>query len=93
MTSSKHDYSNYDRFAPNFDMANKIIKHVSVPNLKSFGPTKTKWENRLGMFSCLPTWLPQYRCMEIFNILNSRNFYIHWYMDLKLTEIFQNGVI
>ena len=42
MTSSKHDYANYHRFVPNFDMAKKTIKRVSVPNLKSFGPTKTE---------------------------------------------------
>ena len=41
MTSSKHDYANYDRFVPNFDMAYKAIKRVSIPNLKSFGPMKT----------------------------------------------------
>ena len=38
----KHDYANYDRFVPNFDMAYKTIKRVSVPNLKSFAPTKTE---------------------------------------------------
>ena len=38
----KHDYANYDRFVPNFGMAYKTIKRVSVPNLKSFGPTKTE---------------------------------------------------
>ena len=42
MTSSKHDYANYDQFVPNFDVAYKTIKRVSVPNLKSFGPTKTE---------------------------------------------------
>ena len=31
----KHDYSN-------FDMAFETIKRVCVPNLKSFGPTKTE---------------------------------------------------
>ena len=41
MTSSKHDYANYDRFVPNFDMANKTIKLVSVPNLKAFEPRVT----------------------------------------------------
>ena len=38
----KHDYANYDRFVPNFDMANKTMKRVSVPNLKAFEPTKTE---------------------------------------------------
>ena len=38
----KHVYANYDRFVPNFDMAYKTIKRISVPNLKSFRPTKTE---------------------------------------------------
>ena len=38
----KHDYANYDQFAPNFDMAYKTILCVFVPNLKLFGRTKTK---------------------------------------------------
>ena len=40
----KHDYENYDRFVPNFDTAYiyKTIKHVSVPRLKLFEPTKTE---------------------------------------------------
>ena len=38
----KHDYGNYDGFVPNFDMAYKTIKRVSVPNLKAFRPTKTE---------------------------------------------------
>ena len=42
VTSSKHDYGNYDRFLPNFDLAYKTIQPVSVSNLKSFGPTKTE---------------------------------------------------
>ena len=33
MMSSKHDYANYDQFAPNFVIAYKTIQHVSVPNL------------------------------------------------------------
>ena len=31
--------------------------------------------------------------MGIFNTLNSRNFCIFWFIDLKLAGIFQNGVI
>ena len=70
-------------------MAYKTIKHVPVPNLKSFGPTKTsygqkKLENFLlcyvGKWAGAFSWLPQYKCMEIL-------------IDLKLAEIFQNGVI
>ena len=41
-SSIQSSYANYDRFVPNFDMAYKTIKRVSVPNLKSFGPTKTE---------------------------------------------------
>ena len=37
-----YDYANYDQFAPNFDMAYKIIQCVSVPNLKLFGSIKTE---------------------------------------------------
>ena len=79
MTSSKHDYADYDPFAPNFDMAYKTIQCVSVPNLKLFGQMKTGlWTTEAGEFSilfyvkmgwwaffCLSTWLPQYKCMEI----------------------------
>ena len=81
-------------------MTNKTIKRISVPNLKSFGPTKTQlrakkwiifyyviWGNGLGEFSCPPSWLPQYKCIEIFQTLN--NFCIYWCIDLKLAEIFQ----
>ena len=54
MTSSKHDHANYDRFVPNFDMAYKTIKRVSVPNLKSFGPTKTELQAKeVGEFSIM----------------------------------------
>ena len=42
MTSSKHDDANHDQFAQNLDMAYKTIQCVSVPNLKLFGPMKTK---------------------------------------------------
>ena len=50
-------------------------------------------ENGLGAFSCPPSWLPQYKCMEIFKTLNSRKFCIYQCIDLKLAEIYQNGVI
>ena len=33
MMSSKHDYANYDQFAPNSDITYKTTQHVSVPNL------------------------------------------------------------
>ena len=60
MTSSKHDYANYDRFVSNFDMAYKTIKRVSVPNLKSFGPKKTElWAKEVGDFEtflCYVMW-------------------------------------
>ena len=52
MTSSKHDYANYDQFAPNFDMVYKTMQRVSVPNLKLFGPMKTEiWAKEVGEFS------------------------------------------
>ena len=85
-------------------MAYKIIKSVFVPNVKSFGPTKTELRAkevgefsivlyRKMAFSCPPTWLPQYKCMDIFKTLNSRNFCIYWHIDRKHAEMFQNGVI
>ena len=50
----KHDYANYERFVPNFDMAYKTIKRVSVPNLKSFVPTKTELRAKeVGEFSVM----------------------------------------
>ena len=102
-----HDYGNYDSFLPNFAMAYKTIQRVSVSNLKLSGPTKTElrgkrsariscyviWENGLGTFSCPPSWLPEYKCMEIFKTLNIRNFCIYWCIDLKPAEIFQNRAI
>ena len=71
---------NYDQFAPNFDEAYKTIQRVSVPNLKLFGPMNTELSAKeVGKFSvtlygkmswsalfCPPSWLPQYKCMEIF---------------------------
>ena len=54
MTSSKHDYANYDQFAPNFDMVCKTVQRVSVPNLKLFGPIKTElWTKEVGTFSIM----------------------------------------
>ena len=70
----------------NFGMVYKTTKRVSVPNLKSFRPKKTE-------VSYPQTWLPQYKCMEIFKTLNSHNFCIFWCIYLKLAEIFQNEVI
>ena len=81
MTLPKHDYANYDRFVPSFNMVYKTIKRVSVPILKSFRPMKTElWAKKLENFlfcymgkwagaSCPPTWLLQYKCMEIFETL------------------------
>ena len=76
----KHDYANYDQFAQKFEMAYKTILLVSVPNLKLFGSMKTElWAKEVREFSvmlygkmgwwaffCPPTWLPQYKCIEIF---------------------------
>ena len=88
-------------------MAYKTIKRVSVPNLKSFGLMKTELQakevgefsimlyGKMGWraFSCPPAWLLQNKCMEIFKNLNSRNVCIYWCINLKLAEIFKNGVI
>ena len=89
-------------------MAYKTIKRVSVPNFKSFGPTKTElWAKEVLEFFVRSYgkmgWgrsLAHHHgcrniniCMEIFKTLNSRNFSIYWCIDLKLAEIFQNGVI
>ena len=50
----KHDFANYDRFVSNFGMAYKTIQRVSVPNLKSFGPTKTQLQAKeVGEFSIM----------------------------------------
>ena len=88
-------------------MTCKTKQGVFVPNLKLFGQTKTElqtkkvvkifhlvlWENGLVGFFCLPSWLLLYRCMEMFPTLNSCNFCIDWYINLKLAETFQSGVI
>ena len=80
ITSPKHDYANCDQFAPNFDVACKTIQCVAVPNLNLIGPMNTElWAKEVGEFSvtlfgkmgwwaffCPPSWLPQYKCMEIF---------------------------
>ena len=61
----EHDHGNYDQLAPDFDMTCRTIQCVSLPNLKSFGPSNRVmgqrswrhfcyviWQNRLvGMFS------------------------------------------
>ena len=50
----KHDYVNYDRFVANFYMAYQTIKHVSLSNLKSVGPTKTvSRAEKVGEFSIM----------------------------------------
>ena len=57
MTSSKHDFANYDQFVPNFDMANETIQRVSVSNLKLFGTVKTElWTKEIGGFSIILYW-------------------------------------
>ena len=48
----KHEYANYDKFAPNFEMAYETIQHVFIPNLKLFGPMNTKLQAKeVGEFS------------------------------------------
>ena len=54
MTPSKHDYANYDQFAPNFGVTYKAIQRASVSNLKLFGPmTRELWEKEVGEFSIM----------------------------------------
>ena len=79
MMSLKHDYANYDQFAPNFNMTYQTIQCISVPHLRLFGPMKTDlWVIEVGEFSImlygkmgwkaffwLLTWLLQYKCIEI----------------------------
>ena len=78
---------------------------MSVPNLKSFGPTKTELQAKeVGEFSItlyyyiIITLLPTIMAaaingeMEIFKTLNNHNFCIYWCINLKLAEIYQNGV-
>ena len=48
VTSSKHDYANYDQFAPNFGMVYKTIQRIFVPILKLFGPSETELEAKEG---------------------------------------------
>ena len=101
------DNANYDRFPPNFDIAWTSIQHVFAPNSKSFRTSKTElYTKEVGEFSimlygkmgwraffCPLAWLPQYRCIEgIFWTLSSCNSFNCWYINLKRTEILQNGV-
>ena len=78
----KHYYADDDQFAPNFHMVCKTIQCVSPPNFKLFGPMETelcakaveefsiRLYGKLGCWGlfCPPTWLPQYKCMEIFKL-------------------------
>ena len=38
----KHNYANYDKFAPNFEITYKTIQRASVPNLNLFEPMKSE---------------------------------------------------
>ena len=100
MTSSKHDYANYDHFAPNFNMVYNTIQYVSVSNLKLFGPMTTElWgkeveELSIMLYGIMGWWDSfAHHHIEIFRTLKSRNSSIYWYIDLKLSETFQNRVI
>ena len=54
MTSQKHDYTNYDQSAPNFDTSCETIQCVSVANLKGFGPMKNESQAKeVGEFSIM----------------------------------------
>ena len=83
MTSSKHDYANYDQFATNFDMTYKTMQHVFVQNLKFLDQRgQSYWRRKLKKFLiimlygkmgrwaffCPPTGLLQYKRMEIFKL-------------------------
>ena len=88
-------------------MAYKTIKRVSVPNLKSFGPMEKELQGKeVGEFSIMLCgkmgWGRSlahqhgYRNINVWGFiktLNSHNFCIYWCIDLKLAEMFQNGVI
>ena len=76
-------------------MAFQTIKRVSVPNLKSSGPTKTELlAKEVGEFSIMLCgkmgWgrflTHHHKCMEIFKTLNSLNFCFYWCIDLKLAR-------
>ena len=53
----KHDYANYDQFAPKYHLASKTIQCVSVPNLNLFGPTDTELRR---IFQILDQWIQSY---------------------------------
>ena len=56
ITSLKHDYVNNDQFSPN--RACKTVQHVSVANLKLFGPIKTElWDKEVREFSIMGKWV------------------------------------
>ena len=107
MTSSKHDYANYDQFVPNFDMAWNTMQVVSVPNSNLFGKMKAELlvkevegfsitlYNKMGWwaFFCPPIWWLEYKCMEIYKTLNNCNSCIYWYIDLKPVDTLQNSII
>ena len=71
MTSSKHDYANYDQFPPNFDMTYKTIQSVSVPNVKLFGPMKKEIrakeaaEFSITLYGKMGWWAHHYGCRNI----------------------------
>ena len=85
MTLSKHDYANYDRFVPNFDMAYKTIKRVSVPNLKSFRPKKTELRAKEGgefsIYVCIAVYISIYIYIYIYIYLS---IYIYIYISVYI---------
>ena len=101
MTSSKHDFANYDRFVPNFGMIYKTTKPVSVPNLKSFRRMKTQLQAKeVGEFSIMlygkmgwgHSLAHEHGCHNI-NVWRFQTFAFFWCIYLILAEIFQNEVI
>ena len=83
MTSSKYNYANFDQVAPNFDLGYmyryKAIQHVSVPNLKSFGPMKTE----LWSIEIEELFIMLYCCLTKISTWSAVNF--HAYFDRLLS--------
>ena len=60
-------------------MTYNTIQRVCVPNVRRFGQVKTDLMTK--------------EVEEFLLALNSYDSYIYWYIDLKLAENFQKGVI
>ena len=103
----KHDFANYYRFVLNFGMVYKTTKCVSVPNLKSFRPTKTEFQAKeVGEFSVMlygkmgwgRSLAHQHGCCNInvwrfLKLWTAITFVFFWCIYLNIAEIFLNEVI